>query len=149
MAAFSAERRTTHQTTFSLIRTPHGAAVGDTTEDQPVLNASNRQPFIHGSLYPDGNRHRAHKTSFSEQVNDGPVIVSPLEVRQLQTDQLGTPQAAAQQDGQYGMVSFALRFGPVGRVEKPTPLSAGEPIAEVYQASSRLSPASRLLQDRD
>jgi hypothetical protein len=69
-------------------------------------------------------------TSFSEQVNNGPVIVSLLKVRQLQTDQLGTPQAAAQQDGKNGMVSFALRFGPVGRVEKPPALSAGEPIAE-------------------
>src|SRR5271168_332379 len=49
-------------------RTPHGAAVGDTTEDQPVLNASNRQPFIHRGLYPAGNRHRAQMTSFSEQV---------------------------------------------------------------------------------
>src|ERR1700733_13773449 len=44
-------------------RTPHGAAVSDTTEDQPVLNASNRQPFIHRSLYPGGHRHRAHMTS--------------------------------------------------------------------------------------
>ena len=69
-------------------------------------------------------------TSFSEQVNNGPVIVSLLKVRQLQTDHLAPPQAAAQQDGENGMVSLALRVGLVGRVEKPAPLSAGEPIAE-------------------
>ena len=73
--------------------------MGDTPEDQAVLNAGNRQPFIHGGLYPVGHRDRAHMTALTEQVNDGPVIVSPPEVRQLQTDQLGTPQAAAQQDG--------------------------------------------------
>ena len=46
--------------------------------------------------------------TLTEQVNDGPVIVSLLKVRQLQPDQLGTPQAAAQQEGQNGMISFAL-----------------------------------------
>ena len=49
-------------------------------------------------------------TTLTEQVNDGPVIVPLLKVRQLQTDQLGTPQAAAQQKSQDGMISFALCF---------------------------------------
>ena len=69
-------------------------------------------------------------TTLTEQVDDGPVIVSLLKVRQLQTDQLGTPQAAAQQEGQNGMISFALRSASVGGVEKPAPLSAGEPVAD-------------------
>jgi hypothetical protein len=55
-------------------------------------------------------------SALTEQVNNGPVIVSLLKVRQLQADQLGAPQAAAQQDGQNGMVSFALRFARVGSV---------------------------------
>jgi hypothetical protein len=69
--------------------------MGGAAEVETVFNASNRQPFIHGSLYPVGHRDRAHMTTFTEQVNDGPVIVSLLKVRQLQTDQLGTPQATA------------------------------------------------------
>ena len=43
-------------------------------------------------------------TALPEQINDGPVVVSLLKVRQLQTDQLGTPQAAAEQESQDGMV---------------------------------------------
>lgn len=104
--------------------------MGDAAQDQTVFDTSDRQPFIDGSLYPGGNRHRAHMTSFTEQVNNGPVIVSLLKVRQLQTDHFAPPQAAAEQDGQNRMVSFARRVGLVGRVEKPAPLSAGEPIAE-------------------
>src|ERR1700733_11483185 len=110
-------------------RTPNGAAMGDTAEDQAVLDASYRQPFIHGSLYPAGNRHRAHMPSFTEQVNNGPVIVSLLKMGKLQADQLGTPQAAAQQDGQNGMISFAFCFAPVGSVEKRAPLSTREPVS--------------------
>jgi hypothetical protein len=34
-------------------------------------------------------------TTLTEQVNDGPVIVSLLKVRQLQTHQLSAPQATA------------------------------------------------------
>ena len=69
-------------------------------------------------------------TTLTEQVDDGPVIVSLLKVRQLQTDQLGTPQATAQQEGQDGMISFAFRFASIRGLKKPAPLSAGEPIAE-------------------
>ena len=46
--------------------------------------------------------------TFTKQVNDGPMIVPLLEVRQLQPNQLGTPQAAAQQKSQDGMISFAF-----------------------------------------
>src|SRR5580704_12789067 len=64
-------------------RTPNRTAVGDTAEDEAVINMSYRQPVIDGGLYPAGYRHRAHMTSFTVQVNNGPVIVSLLKVRQL------------------------------------------------------------------
>src|ERR1700733_10498120 len=82
--------------------------MGDTAEDQAVFNTSNRQPFIYGSLYPVWHWDRADVTTLTEEVNDGPVIVSLLQVRQLQTDQLGTPQATAQQEGQDGMISLGV-----------------------------------------
>jgi hypothetical protein len=58
-------------------------------------------------------------TTFTEQVNDGPVIVSLLKVRQLQTDQLGTPQATAQQKSQDGMISFPFCVLLVRGFKKP------------------------------
>src|SRR5450631_1439197 len=104
--------------------------MGDAAEDETVFNTSNRQPFIYGSLYPVGHRDRAHMTALTEQVNDGPVIVSLLKVRQLQTDQLGTPQATAQQEGQDGMISFPFRVASIRGLKKPASLSAGKPIPE-------------------
>jgi hypothetical protein len=41
------------------------------------------------------HQNRAHVTALAEEINDGPVIVSLLKMRQLQHNQLGTPQAAA------------------------------------------------------
>jgi hypothetical protein len=35
-------------------RAPHGAAARDRAEDQPVLNACNRHPFIYYNFYPVG-----------------------------------------------------------------------------------------------
>jgi hypothetical protein len=82
MAAFFADCRTTHQTTFSLMpEHPDGAAVCDTAEDKAVFDVRSRQPVIEGSLYPARYRHRAHVATLPEEVNNGPVIVSLLEVR--------------------------------------------------------------------
>jgi hypothetical protein len=58
-------------------------------------------------------------TPLTEQVDDGPVIVSLLKVRQLQTDQLCTPQTAAEQECQDGKAEvlsiLAFRAYPVNR----------------------------------
>ena len=67
----------------------------DTAEYETRINPSNVEPIIQGGLYPVGHRDRAHMTTLTKQIDDGPVIVSLLKVRQLKTDQLGTPQAAA------------------------------------------------------
>jgi hypothetical protein len=42
------------------------------------------------------------------------VIVALLKVRQLQAGQFGTSQATAQQEGQDGLISFALRQASIG-----------------------------------
>ena len=60
-------------------------------------------------------------TTLPKQINDGPVVVSLLKVRQLQTDQLGTPQAAAEQEGEDGMVPFALRETSIGGFQSLRP----------------------------
>lgn len=71
------------------------------------------------------------------------MIVSLLKVRQLQTDQLGTPEATAQQEGQDGMISFAFRFASIRGLKKPAPLSAGKPVSE--PSSSFFVPFTRLI----
>jgi len=67
----------------------------DTAEYETRIDPSNVEPLIQGGLYPVGYPDRAHMTTLTEQVDDGPVIVSLLKVRQLQTDQFCTPQASA------------------------------------------------------
>ena len=64
-------------------RAPDSTAVGDTAEDKAVFDVRDRQPVIYGSLYPARHRHRAHVPTLPEQVNNCPVIVSLLKVRQL------------------------------------------------------------------
>jgi hypothetical protein len=65
-----------------------------------------------------------------KQVNDGPVIISLLKVRQLQPDQLCTPQAAAYQESQDRMISFAFCVPLVRGLKKPPSLCAGKPVPE-------------------
>jgi hypothetical protein len=104
--------------------------MGDTAKNKTFFNSGNVQPLIHGSLYPAGHWDCAHMTTFTKQVNDRPVIISLLEVRQLQPDQLCTPQAAAQQESQDRMISFAFCVPIVRGFKKPAPLSAGKPVPE-------------------
>jgi hypothetical protein len=68
--------------------------------------------------------------TFTKQVNDRPVIVPLLNVRQLQPNQLGTSQVAAQQKSQDGMISFAFCVLLVRGLKKPASLNAGEPVSE-------------------
>jgi hypothetical protein len=91
----------------------------DTREYETLTNPSNVEPLINGSLHPVGHGNRAHMTTLTEQVDDGPVFVSLMKVRQLQTDQLGTPQAAAQQKGQDAMISLAFCFVCIRGLKKP------------------------------
>ena len=130
MAAVFADWRTTHQTTFSLMPEPQTVPLCVTQRKMCPLNASHRQPFIHRKLHPAGHRHRAHMATLAEEINDSPVIVALLKVRQLQPDQLGTSQTAAEQERQDGMISFALRDVPVGGVKEPAPLNTCEPVTD-------------------
>jgi hypothetical protein len=82
--------------------------MGDTAEYKTLFDPGNGQPLIRGSLYPVGHWNRAHLATLIEQVKNGPVIVPLLNVRQLQPNQLSTPQAAAQQESQDRMISFAF-----------------------------------------
>jgi hypothetical protein len=49
--------------------------MGDAAEYKTSFNLSNVQPLIHGSLSPPRHRNCAHMTTFTEQVNDGPVTM--------------------------------------------------------------------------
>jgi hypothetical protein len=60
--------------------------MGDTAKYKTFFNPGNVQPLIHSSPYPAWHWDRAYMTTFIKQVNDGPVIVPLLKVRQLQPD---------------------------------------------------------------
>ena len=50
-------------------------------------------------------------TGFANQVDDGPVILSTLEMINGQFGQLAAPQSATQQHSKYGPVPLALQCG--------------------------------------
>jgi hypothetical protein len=111
--------------------------MGDAAEDHTFFDTSDCKPLIDGGLYPVRDWNRADMATLTEQVNDCPVVVSLLKLRQLQTDQLGTPQATTQQESQDGMISFAFRVTSIGGLKKPAPLSTGKPVSEPGSQSLR------------
>src|SRR5271170_5799744 len=70
--------------------------------------------------------------AFTEEINDGPMIVPLLEMRQIQGDQLGTSQTAPQEQCKDCMVPLAFCIPGIRCIEKSAPLSTCQPVSEPH-----------------
>ena len=75
---------------------PGLARPANTPEHAPLAYAGGLAPGVNGRLDPVGNRHRADVSAFADQVDDGPVILPALNMRELKLCNLSTAQPAAQ-----------------------------------------------------
>lgn len=94
-------------------------------------------PRVNGRLDPVGNRYCADVTAFADQVKDGPVILPPLNMRELQLCSLSTAQPAAQKNPNQGAISFALQCTGVGHLPKRARLRDREPVTQTNAKALR------------
>ena len=87
---------------------PRLARPANTPEHAPVANAGGLAPGVNCRLDPVGNRYCANVSAFTDEVDDGPVILPPLNMREFQLCSLSTAKPAAQQNPKQGSIPFAL-----------------------------------------
>jgi hypothetical protein len=69
-------------------------------------------------------------TAFSDEIDDRPTILPPLEMVEIEVGQFTSSETATEQDGNDRSVAFAFeRFG-VGRLPQFTSLLCGQPIPQ-------------------
>ena len=82
------------------------------------------------SLTHAGNRDGSHMTTFADQVDDGPVLLSLLQMLHRQVNQFRPPQTATEQQRQHRKVSLAPDRASGRNAEKRFPLICGQPVSE-------------------
>lgn len=109
---------------------PSLACTAHAPEYAASAHARRNEPGIDGALYPIRNRHRPNMSTFAGQVHEGPVIVMPLKMCEVQFCRLFPPQAAAKETRENGPISLALERAGVGLLPECLRLIGCQPAAQ-------------------
>ena len=72
------------------------------------VDLSRPKPFVKDCHYPVGHRDGSNVSSFSEEVEGDPVLVSRLKIAYLQTRKFSSVQTTTKQKGKDGMITLIL-----------------------------------------
>jgi len=87
-------------------RAPYCSHPANRSEDSTVRDAGCRGPTVDCVFDPLRHGDRADVAAFANQVNDGPVSLTGLDVIDFQGGKFGAAQSAADQDGDHGAISL-------------------------------------------
>jgi len=90
------------------------------------------QPYVKDRFDPVRHRHRPHVASLSHEIDNGPMLFSLLQVREVQLHGFMPPQTACEQHGQKGTIPFALESLGVGTLPKGFALFGRQPIPQSH-----------------
>ena len=110
--------------------TPMLACSTDASKQPSCRNPGRRDPQIHGRLDPAGHRYGPNVSAFAYQIDDCPMVLALLYMRELQIGHFAAPQTAAKQDGENCPVSFAFERVRVRRLPEFAGFVSGEPISK-------------------
>lgn len=126
---------------------PGLACATNAPKDAALAYAGGYQPGIDGALDPIRNRHCPNMSGLADQIDDGPVVVPPLEMRNIQFCGLFAAQATTQAEPEQCSISLALERIPVRGLPERICLFGGEPVTKantkVFGPLTRRMPAAR------
>jgi hypothetical protein len=88
----------------------HMAHSADSAKDLPTIDRSRVEPGDELKVYPIGYRDSANMTGLANEIHDGPMFLSLLQVFDSQSRGLVSPQSACQEKCQQGTVTFYPSF---------------------------------------
>jgi hypothetical protein len=90
---------------FGYAGSPGGSVPTDRPENSSRRDRCRCQPPVHGTLHPDRHGYGPDVVALADKVNNNPMALSNLYVFLRQGRQLGSAQAAAEQDRYHSDVS--------------------------------------------
>jgi hypothetical protein len=104
----------------------------DRSENVSVRHAGPNSPGINRHFHLDWHRHSPHAPVLAEEVDYAPTAIALLDVAHRQRRYLGPAQAAAEEDGNDGAVTQALRRRDVRCVQERLGLLQRQPVPRAY-----------------
>src|SRR5580765_7870759 len=74
------------------LRPPNNTFAANASENLTVHDLRDSQPVVDRLLHPIGHGNRANVPSFPNEVNDGPMVLTTLDVVQRQIDELSSTE---------------------------------------------------------
>lgn len=98
---------------------------------QPPRRCTRRLgPLVNSRFHPLRNRYRSNVPTFSNEVDERPVVFPALEMLHLKMNRFGPTQIAAQEDSENRTVSLAAQSFRRWGIHQRAALIGGEPVAE-------------------
>src|ERR1035441_8676624 len=113
-----------------LLHHPNACLLDRRIETPSCRNPGRHDPQIHGDLDPAGHRYGPNVSAFAYQIDDCPMVLALLYMRELQVGQFAAPQTAAKQDGENCPVPLAFERVRVRGLPEFAGLPSGEPISK-------------------
>jgi len=102
------------------------------SENLTVYDIRDSQPVVDHLLHPIGHGNRADVSSFPDQINDGPMIFSPLNMVKGQINEFSSTQPTPQKNRQDGSIPFTLNAVHVRKLPQGARLIHGQPIPKSH-----------------
>ena len=109
---------------------PHRAMLADCSEYLSSRQLRSGNPLIHQVLDPEWHRYSPDTSTLANQINDGPVMLSCLDVANSQTYKLTATEATPEQNGDHRAVPLTMQRFTICSIQQPPSLFEFQPIAQ-------------------
>ena len=104
----------------------------DTSEHPSGRNRGCGQPLVNRRFHPVGYRYGSDVPAFTNEINYGPMLLTLLQVPELQISQLATSKSAPQQDGKDRPVPLSFEGVCIWRLPEAAGFFGCEPVPKPY-----------------
>jgi len=114
------------------LRSPDNTYAANAAENLPLCYFCHCQPVVNCSLHTFRHRNRADVPSFSDEVNNGPVVFAPLNMVKGQVNEFFSPETTPKEYRKDGSVPFILHGMCIGKLPQGLGFIHGQPISEPH-----------------
>ena len=112
--------------------TPMFACSADASKQPPGRNFGSGHPHVDGRFDPVGHRYGSNVSAFADEIDDGPMFLALLQMRELQIGQFAAPESAAKQDGENCPVPFTFERVRVRNLPESAGFFNCEPVSKPH-----------------
>ena len=114
------------------LRTPNHASTADASKNPTMGNLRYPLPIIDDLFHPIRHRHCVDVPSLSDEINNGPMIFPPLNVVEVQIDELSSPKTTTEKHCRNSAIPRAFHTVHAGKLPQRAGFFYGQPIPKSH-----------------